>query len=319
MQVGVLTGPGTPYITPEVLMNAPTGIDWTTIPTRRSGPREQMAEISNICLRATGLIEGITNQVLRATTDTELFIGPDWRVTVQNQTGVGRVLVSRWPILAVVSGQMSASWQFPRAWQQIAPDQMDIEKPPIGLYGAAQAADVPDGEQAILLAPGLVNWWQGRNGWRYQFTYINGWPHTSLTQPCEAGATELQVDDCTGWSLNADQSPYFTTGATGIFYDGFQQEVCQVASSSVPQGPGTLTLAAPTTWPHDAGTLFTTMSRAVMNATIDMATSLALERGASATQIQSMSGGGGGSGGPVGVKELKDFAADAVRSYARVI
>jgi hypothetical protein len=317
--MGVLVGPGTPYITPEVLMSAPTGIDWDTVPDRRASPREKMAEVSNICLRGTGLIEGITNQVLRATVDTELFIGPDYRVTVQNQTGVGRIVLSRWPILAIVSGKMSASFQFPRVWQNIAANQMDIEKPPIGIFGAAQAADVPDGDQAILLAPGLVNWWQGRNGWRYSITYVNGWPHTSLTAAATAGSTTVQVDDVTGWAPSVYDPIDSVDGAAGIWYDGFKQEVSEVTSASTTAGPGTLTLATPLAWDHDPGTLFTTMSRTVMNATIDMCTSLALARGASATTVQSMSGGGSNTGGPIGVVELRKLATDAVHSYARVI
>ena len=49
-------GPGTPYITPAVLRSAPTGIDWTTIPSRNADARAQQAEQANICLRATGLV-----------------------------------------------------------------------------------------------------------------------------------------------------------------------------------------------------------------------------------------------------------------------
>lgn len=317
--MALLTGPGTPYITPEVLINAPTGIDWTTIPNRRSGPREQAAEQANICLRATGIVEGYANQVLRATQDVEFFTGPDWNVTVQNQTGVGRVLMSRWPILQIVSGQVSAAFQFPRVWKTIPADQMDIEKPPIGLFGAAQAADVPDGGQHILLAPGLVNWDLGRWGWRYQFVTVTGWPHTSLTASAVTGATTVTVDDCTGWAPSVFDPIDQQFGATGIFYDGYRQEVAQVTASSVTTGPGTLTLSTPLAWDHDSGVLFTAMSRSVMNATIDVSSALALERGASATVVQSVSGGGGNSGGPVGVKELLDFARDAVKSYARVI
>jgi len=318
--VGLLTGPGTPYITPEVLLSAPTGIDWTTIPDRRSGPRERAAEQANICLRATGLIEGITNQPLRATIDTEYFSGPHWKVTVQVNTGVGRLLTSRWPILDIVSGQVSPAFAFPRTWQTIALDQMDIEFPPIGLFGAAQAADVSEGGQSILLAPGLVNWSLGRNGWRYVITFINGWPHTSLTSPANAGDMVLQVDDCTGWAPSTLATiDYFPNGATGIIYDGFQQEVAQAASTSAQYGPGAVTLVSPLAWSHDPGTLFTTLSRAVMNATIDMCSAIALERGATATEIQSMSGGGGGGGGPVGPEQLRSFAEKAVQSYARVI
>jgi hypothetical protein len=317
--MAVLTGPGTPYITPEVLQSAPTGIDWDSVPNRRADPRTRSAEISNICLRATGLVEGWTNQVLRASVDTEFFNGPDWRVTVQNQTGVGRVLTSRWPILQVISGQFSAAWQFPRQWQTIAANQIDIEKPPIGLFGAAQAADVPDGGQAILIAPGVINWWQGRNGWRLQFTYVNGWPHTSLTAAASQGATVISVDDCTGWAPSIFDPIDQQFGATGIFYDGFQQEVAQVLSTSVSSGPGTMTLAAPLSWPHQSGVLFTTLSRAVMNATIDTAAAIALDRGATATVVQSVSGGGSGTGGPIGPEKLREFAQNAVKSYARVI
>jgi len=316
--VAVLTGPGTPYITPEVLKSAPTGIDWDSIPDRRSSPREREAEIANTCLRATGLIEGVTNQVLRASVDTEFFTGPDFRVTIQD-TGVVRVCLSRWPIIQIISGQVSPAFMFPRQWQVLAANQMDIERPPVGLFGAAQAADAPDGEQAILLAPGTINWWNGRNGWRLQFTYVNGWPHTSLTQPAAQGATIISVDDCTGWSPSVFDPVTSQFGATGIFYDGTYQEIAQVTQASAQSGPGTLTLNTPLAWPHQTGVLFTTLSRAVMNATIDMAASLALERGATATVVQSVSGGGSGSGGPVGPAELRKFAIEAVKSYARVI
>src|SRR5258707_15015855 len=84
-----LTGPGTAYITPDVLRRAPTGIDWTSIPSRRSSTLEQRAEQANMCLRATGMVNSATNQVLRATLDTEFFSGPDWRGTGQQGSWLG--------------------------------------------------------------------------------------------------------------------------------------------------------------------------------------------------------------------------------------
>jgi len=312
-------GPGTPYITPAVLRSAPTGIDWTTIPSRNSDQRAQQAEQANICLRATGLIEGITNQVLRATLDTEFFSGPDWRVTINNTTGNIRVCVSRWPILQVLGGQITPD-TFPRAWQAISASLMDIERPPIGLYGAAQAADVAEGGQAIIISAGFMSWWPGRNAYRLQVQYINGWPHTSLTQAASASDTTVVVDDCTGWAPSPYDPINSTQGATGIFYDGLYQEVVNCTAASATAGPGTLTLAAPLTFDHQAGVLFTTLPRTVMNATIDMASSLALARGATATTVQSVSGGSGtAGGGPLGPRELRELAAQAVRSYARVI
>ena len=312
-------GPGTPYITPAVLRSAPTGIDWTTIPSRNADARAQQAEQANICLRATGLVEGVTNQVLRATIDTEFFSGPDWRVTISRSTGNARVLVSRWPILQVIGGQVTPDI-FPRNWQAISAALMDVEKPPIGLYGAAQAADVPDGGQALIIAAGFISWWNGRNGFRLQVQYVNGWPHTSLTAAANQGDTTVQVDDCTGWAPSPEDPEDQQFGATGIFYDGLFQEVALCTGSSVAAGPGTLTLGSPLTFGHSAGVLLTTLPRTVMNATIDMASSLALARGATATTVQSVSGGGGtAGGGPLGPQQLRELAAKSVRSYARVI
>src|SRR5258708_13672055 len=93
-----LTGPGTAYITLDVLRRAPTGIDWTSIPSRRSSTLEQRAEQANMCLRATGMVNSATNQVLRATLDTEFFSGPDWRGTVPPGTARGRRLSPPRPI-----------------------------------------------------------------------------------------------------------------------------------------------------------------------------------------------------------------------------
>jgi hypothetical protein len=319
-----LTGPGTPYITPAVLTRAPTGINWATIPRQNSSPQDQAAEQANICLRATGLIEGAANQVLRATLDDEWFSAPDYRATIIRGTGVLRVLVSRWPILQTVGGQCSPN-TFPRVWTPIAASQMDVDKPPIGLFGASQAADVPDGGQSILVSPGFVDWIYGRNGYRLQLTYISGWPHTSLTVQANSGQTTLQVDDVTGWAPSIYDPVNMQAGATGIFYDGFNQEVGQVIAAvantggqAAPAGPGTMTLASPLSFQHGAGVLFTALPRTVMNATIDMASSLALERGATATAVQSMSGGGT-SGGPLSVEGLRKLAHDAVQDYARVI
>lgn len=311
-------GPGTPYITPAVLKRAPTGIDWTTIPSRSASTVDQAAEAANICLRATGMIEGVTNQTLRATLDEEWFSGPDYRVTINRRTGTVRFLVSRWPILQVISATVSPD-VFPRTWQTVTAPYLDIEKPPIGLFGAAQAADVADGGQAILMSPGFLDWSMGRNGWRVQLIYVNGWPHTSLTAMAANGSQTIAVDDCTGWAPSVYDPTDMQFGATGIFYDGTFQEVAQCVGASAQSGTGTLTLNQPLSFQHSAGVLFTTLPRTVMNATIDMASSIALERGATATEVQTMSGGGGSGGGPLGVHELRTLAEVAVQSYARVI
>ena len=45
-----------------------------------------------------------------------------------------------------------------------------------------------DGGQAILVGGGYINKCYGRNGWAIEVTYINGWPHTSLTAAVAAGS-----------------------------------------------------------------------------------------------------------------------------------
>ena len=46
-----------------------------------------MNEMWNMCGRATARVDGYVNQVLRATVDTELLYGPDYRVTVGPASG----------------------------------------------------------------------------------------------------------------------------------------------------------------------------------------------------------------------------------------
>jgi hypothetical protein len=259
----------------------------------------------------------VCNQVLRATLDTEIFQGPDWRVTISNTTGVGRVMCSRWPILAVIGIGIAPMWMFPRTYTNYDPTMADIEHPPLGLFGARQAADAAEGGQAVVLAPGIISWAMGRRGYQIKLQYVNGWPHTSLTVPALAGDSTINVDDCTGWPPNVSGGSNF--GATGVFFDGMQQEVGTCISASVTSGPGTITLANPLAWPHDSGVLFTTMPTTIHNAAIDYAVSLALERGATATIVQSISGGGGDSGGPVTAESLRKWAMAACAPYARVI
>jgi len=158
-------------------------------------PAQRTAEQANILGRATARADGFCNQVLRATIDYEQVAGPDYRVTVQNGTGNGRIILSRWPILSIVSVQVAPNAVFPRQWSSIPSGQWDIEVPSIGLLGSIAPAAAIDGGQAIIIPPGWVNWGLGRHGWLVRVQYVNGWPHTSLTSAVTTGATTLPVDD----------------------------------------------------------------------------------------------------------------------------
>lgn len=291
-----------PYISPETLSQAPTGIDFTTIPALPDyDPAANNAELWNMCARATSMADQYCSQLLRATVDTEVLHGPDYRVIVGPQAGgqyptpywgnAGsncRVIMTRWPILQVSQVQVGVNAVWPRQWQTLPTGYAEPEMPPYGIYNSIAPTDDAYGGQAILMAPGYVNWRLGRNGYIIQVTYMNGWPHCTLTQTATAGTTTLTVSDTTGWAISNYEGTI--TGATGILRDGGQQEVAQCSSASTTAGPGTLTLTSGTTYQHETGTVFTTLPAAVEQACILFCCAQALVRGATSTSIHNVGG-----------------------------
>jgi len=309
---GIPASAGTPYITPDILRSAPTGILWDSLATlERPDPQKLWAEMLNLCSRATSQINGYCNQPLRATVDTETLYGPgDFRFQMR-RNGVARLLLSRSPVTSVISGQVSPAYAFPEQWVSIPAAGFKPEVPLIGVYGTTAPGASGDGGQAVLLAPGYVSWWGGAS--EVQVTYINGWPHGSLQAAVAAGATEITVDDCTGWGPPSGA----TSGAAGILYDQGRQESFTVTAASATSGRGTLTLASPLSYPHQAGVIATTLPGTVMQAAILFATSLALVGGATAVTQEAIPGVP-----ETGGKMAASYAAEAellVHPYRRVI
>lgn len=301
----------TPYISPTTLTTAPTGIDWTTIPPGDDvTPAQNEAEWWNMCARATAKVNGYCNQVLRATTDIEVLHGPDYRLIVgpaaggsvrtpfwANASYNARAILSRWPVLSVTKVQVCPNSVWPRVYTTLPAGWAEPEVPPIGLYNSVAPASDAQGGQAILIGPGYIDWSLGRNGYVCQISYINGWPHCSLTTAANAGDSTVSVDDTTGWAITSLQG---ITGATGVWKDSGQQETSHVASSSVTAGPGTLTLSSPLNYPHAAGTIFTTLPAAIEQACILFCTAEALVRGATSTTIHDIGGHAQSSDGDIG-------------------
>lgn len=205
----------TPYITPDVLIAAPTGIAWTTVPWPKATPAEQLAEQMNICRRVTAEINANCNQVLRATIDTEEVDGPDYTITVSRRGA--RMLLTRWPVLSLISAQYSGANVFPRQYQAIPQNMMALEYSSPGVLGTAAPDDAGVGPNALIVAPGYLNWAYGRNGWRLQATYVNGWPHAGLTAttglPTSTTATTL-VDTAAAWTPAAFVGMAVVVGAS---------------------------------------------------------------------------------------------------------
>lgn len=296
---------GTPYCNPTTVTQAPTGVSWSLLPDSDSTEAEQQAALIAVCWRATSRIDTYCNQVLRATADTEYLTGPGApRCNVDRNTGNGVLNMKRWPVTSVLAIQVSSNRDFPRAWSAVPAGLWDVRHPLL-FSGDSASATAPDGGWTIDVAPGYIGWspWGrtrtggytgsgGRNSQRVQVSYINGWPHTSLTEAASAADTVLNVDDVTGW-----------TGASGFAYDGAATEPLAVESVSANSplvlpngagtaqaGPGTVTLTAPLGFDHEQGTLVSALPATVIEAAIYAACFQALESGIDAVAVQDLSG-----------------------------
>ena len=110
-----ITGPLTPYVVPgDALTGWPTGIDFETIPMGSTVLQGQKtAALYNMCESATTQVDEYCNQPLRATLATEEQSGPDYWLTVQVGSGMGRMVLQRWPITQIVAVNVAASAGFP--------------------------------------------------------------------------------------------------------------------------------------------------------------------------------------------------------------
>jgi len=261
--------------------------------------------------RATSRVDGYCSQVLRATIDTEPLHGPDYRVTVGPAAGGSyptpywgnsgaqnaRLILSRWPVLQVTNVATCPNSLWPRSWTNLPAGYYEPEVPTLGVYGSISPAGSADGGQAILVGGGYIDWSYGRNGWAILVTYINGWPHCSLTSAVAAGATSLPVNDCTGWGITDYNSVF--TGATGRIVDSGAQEAIHVTATSAASGPGNLTLSSPLNFAHTAQTLVTTLPASIEQACILFCVAEALTRGATTTTIHDIGGHAQSTGGDV--------------------
>lgn len=306
-----------------MLVNAPTGTAWSIIPFPKATSTQQLNEQTNICFRATSIVDGYCNQILRSTIDNEQINGPgNYRTNIRQSTGETRIILSRWPITSIVAVQWIPTSTYPRTannWQTIPQGFYDIERPVLGVYQSTAPTGSGDGGQAITLAPGYGSWSAGREGYRYLVSYTNGWPHTSLTAPVLAGATTIPVDDVTGW-----------LGAAGTIYDDNLRESISVTAVSAanplnlpngigttPAGPGMLTLSQPLMYAHAAGLVVSSLPGSILWATLLHATAQAMEAGITSVSIQNMSGSL--TTGGKGVHDLLQEADLLLAPYRRLI
>lgn len=309
----------TPYVTPDQLAaNAwPVGVDFTSIPPGRTvSPDQKLSALAQICMSASTEADGHLNMPLRATAPTEMFHGPgDFRVNVQNGARTGRIVCQRGPILAVTNVQTAPNAVFPRQWTTLPSGYYEPEYPVMGMYGSQAPSGAGQGGQAVIIAPGYVNWCLGRYGYAIKVSYTAAWPHTSLTAAATKGATTVSVDDCTAWG------PLVTggNGTAGVVYDAAEgtQEAVTCTAASATTGPGTLTLAAGLAYAHAAGVMVSSLPTDAIWATVHFCAAMALARGATTTSIQTQPGRGGGGTG--GAREHREHGRCLLDTFKRVI
>jgi hypothetical protein len=307
----------TPYVTADQLLNGswPTGVSFASLPPGRTVTDSQhYSAVSLIAAQATSQADAYCNQPLRCTLTNEFFHGPgdgDARVTVQAGSGLGRVVLQRLPVLMINSVQVSPN-TFPRQWTVVPSGYYSPEYPALGLYDSIAPSAGGQGGQAILVQQGYISWCYGRSGTAIQVNYTHGWPHCSLTAAATAGTSVLTVDDCTGWGITTAAG----TGASGVIYDGGNQEAFHCSASSVTSGPGTLTLSSPLLYSHAAQIMVSSFPQNIVWATAMFAAAAALTRGATATTVQDAPGRGSGTKGP---EELANEAEVLLHPYRRTI
>ncbi len=303
-----------------MLQRAPTGIPWDMIPAPNATAAEQQAEQLNICWRATNDVDRTCNQPLRATLDVEEEIGPDYRITVH--ANAATLLASRWPVIQIIGGQWSPASSFPPVWTPIPASAIRARTQLIGTFGTSAPGAAGAGPSEIEISRAYLPSFGGRDTLRLQVAYLNGWPHAGITDAVAAGALSVPVDDVTGMA-----------GASVFLYDDASTEVVQVASVaaanpvnwppdaavpvSVPTGPGTLTLLAPTQFEHTAGVVISALPQDISLATINLAAAQVLDAGASSLQMGSLAGSQVTTSG--GASSLRAQAQLTLRDYARII
>jgi hypothetical protein len=307
-----------PYVTPAIVQQAPTGISWNTIPPgTQTTPQQKTAELFNICQRATAICDGYVNQILRCTTATEFLQGPDYYCTYQQSTGNMRLIMSEWPIIEILSVQVSPN-TFPNSWTSLPSGYWRPETPVVNVYGSSAPTGSAQGGQSIIISSQAGGgWWLGRNGYIFQVEYLSGWPHTQLTSAVTAGATTIDVDDCTGWYIT-NPAGVLQGARGGIFDPGGAEEAAMITGSSASSGPGTLTLSAPLLYDHPQYTMVSTMPQTIQWGCVLAATSIALTRGATATAVHSIPGGQVAMAGK-GPETLMQEAELLWHSYRRVL
>ncbi len=273
------------------------GISWSTFPKQGVSEADQMSALLDICWTVTSTLDTLANQTLRCSVDTEYEFGPDYVITILSN-GWARFRLSHWPIQQLTAAAFSPASASPPVWTTIPTTALVTEHSALPLPGTIVPDGAGPGPTAALIAPGYIDWMNGRKGYYVQVSALNGFPTCGIDTAAAVGATSVHVDDIGGWWNG-------TAGARGTIFDPPFREVITVTgvtpdTAGASEGPGTLTLGAGLQFAHSptigSATLpnqkivLSAMPQAVLQAGYYLATHYGLMRGATAAIMQTASG-----------------------------
>lgn len=219
-----------PYILPAMLKGlAPLGIDWDSIPGADATSQGNLAALLDICYIASDAIDSECDQPLRSTLDIEELVGPGGNRLVLPPAGQGNgeFQTSHWPVTQALGGQWASAQQFPPQWNAITASQLWVSQGMQQFVGGSfLGSSGSDGMNIIEMQPGIIAWGYGRNAYRVQLAYENGWPMAgllpaaTLTGDLLGGEVLINVDTVVGVVIGAPVTcvGYIDPGAvvTGI-------------------------------------------------------------------------------------------------------
>ncbi len=269
----------TPYVSQGYLTSYPTGLNWNQVSGIKSPTAGQITAIlGNIAWTASRQVDNIAEQTIRASVYTEQLPAPGARCAVPS-SGVAQFLTSFFPVTAVLAANVSYGAGPPYQYQPIPLVNLSPLESDYSPYGTTAPGMATGGMNQVLVGGGYVSWSNGRHGQTVQITYMAGWPHSGLTEAYLAGVSSIHVDDVTGMNGAQLTIPDVTNGREFVTVSSVTADT---TGTLTPQGPGTLTLSAPTLYPHPAGELVTGIPDPIMEATVWLCVSAALSRSAQA-------------------------------------
>lgn len=232
-----------PYLTLDEYKQAPTALDYNNL-VQGGNQAAQDAELTNAITRASSYVDQYCNQIIAATVDVE-----QQRVRLRPD-GTIRFHPKYFPVVSLnalsfgfAPTQSTAVTDLSPAW--IEEQEIIFPISGVNLNWSSQGS-LGFGFPSTPRAETFIN-----------YTYVNGYPVSTLAANSSVGATSLTVD--TGLGITAGQSLKI--------FDGASTENVTVASTYT-YGSTTVPLASATLYAHQIGDAVTSLPAAIKEAVI---------------------------------------------------